>query len=438
MRFLPFTAFLLIAPAFAQIGEYMGPSVLSRGVGGGVAPVGGISFRPFINLSGMYNSMLLGTELGPDGKLENGRGAFGGEAAVGIYGYKGWKRTVVGLNYRGDYRRYERRSTYDGSNQFLTFGVTHQPTKHISITLREGAGTYTRNFSYLGTFGFYDPTFAQVPQDEMLDNRTTYLTTMADLTYIKSPRLSFNFGGTGFVVRRQKSSLYGVVGGTARADAVYRLSRRTTAGVDYFYTHFGYNKAFGTGDMHSVGVNYSIDVTRWWGLRFRVGGIRMETLALSTVAIDPVVAAILGRSTGIAAFYALYMQPSYSGQIERRLRHGSATAGFNHGATPGNGVYLTSRQSSATAGYTYTGMRRWSLSSAFTYSDMRSIGQDIGRYRRVSGGFGVTRSITRRNLFLTARSDAYHTVAGSTFLRNYYTATAGLAFSPGDVPLRLW
>jgi hypothetical protein len=96
-----------------------------------------------------------------------------------LYGYKGWKRTTLGINYRGDYRRYERRSPYDSSNQFFVFGLTHQPSKHLSITLREGAGTYTRNFSYLGTFGFYDPTFAQVPQDELLDTRSTCMTTMS-------------------------------------------------------------------------------------------------------------------------------------------------------------------------------------------------------------------------------------------------------------------
>jgi hypothetical protein len=69
---------------------------------------------------------------------------------------------------------------------------------------------------------------------------------------------------------------------------------------------------------------------------------------------------------------------------------------------------------------------------------MQSIGQDIGTYRSAGGGFGSTRSITRRNLYLTARADARHTIAGAAFLQNYYTAMLGFAYSPGDVPLRLW
>jgi hypothetical protein len=427
---------LLALPAFAQLGDYMGPSVLSRGAAASAAPWDSLTFRPYININAMYNSNL--ATAGPAGGAGESSGGFGGEGALGLYGYKGTERTVVGLNYRGDYRRYDRQSAYDGSNQFLTFGVSHQPGRHVTITARAGAGTYTRQFSYLGTFGFYDPSFAEIPQDELLDNRTTYLTTMADVTYRKSARLSFNIGGTGFVIRRQKSSLYGVVGGTARADTTYRLTRRQTVAVDYLYTHFGYDKAFGSGDLQSVGANYSVAVARRTELRFRAGALRVETLALAKVALDPDIAAILGRAYGVAAFHALYTQPSYSGQIVQRFRHGSLAGGYSHGAMPGNGIYLTSRQNAATASYSYTGMRRWSLISRFSYTDMNSVGQDIGAYRRLSGGGGATRSIARTNLYLTARADVQRTVAGEAFSRNYVTATVGLAFAPGDVPLRLW
>ena len=56
----------------------------------------------------------------------------GGEAAVGLYGYHGWKHTVLGVNYRGDYRRYNRKTGYDGTTQLLTFGLTHRATKRWS------------------------------------------------------------------------------------------------------------------------------------------------------------------------------------------------------------------------------------------------------------------------------------------------------------------
>jgi hypothetical protein len=437
LRYLPLAAALAVAPALAQIGEYAGPSILSRGGGGGVAPVSAIAIRPYINLSGIYTSGLLTGGVRPDGTVDS-ENAYGAEAAVGLYGYRGWKRTVLGVNYRGDYRRYSKRSPYDGTNQFFTLGLTHNPSKHLSITLREGAGTFTQNFAYGGTFGFYDPAFAHIPQDELVDSRTNYATTMADVTYLKSARLSFNFGATGFVVRRQRSSLYSVVGATARTDAAYRLSRRSTVAVDYFFTHYGYSRAFGTGDIHSVAADYSVQLTRWWQAGFRAGVMGVESLYLGVVNVDPLVSAITGQTHGVRAAYNRVIQPTYSAQLTRQLRRATAAISYTHGANPGNGVYLASRQNSASASFTYTGMRRWSLFSSFTYSDMQSLGQQIGRYESVGGSFGATRSISQRNLYLTARADVRRTLVEQGFSKTYSSFSVGLAYSPGDIPLRLW
>ena len=57
----------------------------------------------------------------------------------------------------------------------------------MELTFREAAGTFTQNTGYGGTFGFFDPTFAQIPHNELLDSRTDYLSTMADATYLTTP-----------------------------------------------------------------------------------------------------------------------------------------------------------------------------------------------------------------------------------------------------------
>jgi hypothetical protein len=69
---------------------------------------------------------------------------------------------------------------------------------------------------------------------------------------------------------------------------------------------------------------------------------------------------------------------------------------------------------------------------------MKSVGQDLGRYRTGSVGLGAARSIASRNLFFTARADARRYLAGQAFRRTSYHVTIGIAYSPGDVPLRLW
>jgi hypothetical protein len=69
---------------------------------------------------------------------------------------------------------------------------------------------------------------------------------------------------------------------------------------------------------------------------------------------------------------------------------------------------------------------------------MRGIGQNIGGYQTVSAGVGASRSLTSRNIFMTLRFDERRYIAGSSFRRNSYNASVGIAYSPGDLPLRLW
>ncbi len=434
LRILP--GLFLAGFLFAQTEEYAGPSVLSRGGGGGVTPAGAIAFRPYFNLSAIYDDGMSALT-DSSGRLR-ANGLAGGEAAAGVYGYHGWKHTVLGLNYRADYRRYTQKMAYAGLSQLLSFGVTHRASKRLEVTFREAAGTFTQNTGYGGTFGFFDPTFAQIPHNELLDSRTDYMSTMADATYLMSRRLSLNFGGTGFVVRRRVSSFYGVTGTSARGDIAYRLTRRSTIAGDYFFSHFGFNKAFGAGDIHSVAADYSVRLSRSWELGLRAGAIRVEMLSMGVVDIDPVVAAIIGRSTASRAFYRLEWAPTYAAQLQRYFQRAGLHMSYSNGVTPGNGVYLASRQNTASAILSYTGMRYWSFNGGGYYSDMRSIGQDIGRYRTGSVGLGAARSIASRNLFFTARLDARRYLAGLTFRRTSYHAAVGIAYSPGDVPLRLW
>jgi hypothetical protein len=401
-----------------------------------VTPTGAIAFRPYFNVSAMYDGgMAASTDA--SGRLR-GSDLVGGEAAAGVYGYHGWKNTVLGLNYRGDYRRYNRKTGYDGTTQLLTFGLTHRATKRLEVTFREAAGTFTQNTGYGGTFGFFDPTFAQIPHNELLDSRTDYLSTMADATYLLSRRLSVNIGGTGFLVRRRVSSFYGVTGSSARADVAYRLTRRSAIAGDYFFSHFGFNKAFGAADIHSAAADYSIRLSRRWELGLRAGVIRVEMLSMGVVAIDPVVAAIIGRASAFRAFYRREFGPTYAAQVQRFFRRAAFHAGYSNGVTPGNGIYMASRQNTANVGISYAGMRYWSFNASGYYSDMRGIGQDIGQYRTGSAGLGAARSIASRNLYFTARVDARRYLAGDSFRRNSYHAAVGIAYSPGDVPLRLW
>ncbi len=420
-------------PLLAQIGEYAGPAVLSRG-GGGVTPAAPISFRPYLNVSAVYSD-------GMGATLSNGvlkkTDIAGGEAAFGVYGFRGWKRTILGVNYRGSCRQYNRDVSYDGTNQLLVIGLSHQVNRKVAISVREGAGTFTQNVGSLGTFGFYDPTFAQIPHDELLDSRASYMTTMADVTYTRTPRLSFNVGGTQFLVRRRISSFYGVTGASARGDLAYRWTRRSTIAVDYFFTHYSYTKAFGSADTHSAAVDYSYSPSRMWEIGVRMGMLHLETQRTAVVEnTDPIIIELFGRRAYRVAA-RVETNPTYAAQVSRHFRLATLSARYDHGVSPGNGVYLASSQSTASLWYTYNGVRRWSLTAQSHYSDMNGIGQDIGNYRNGSAGVGAARSIGS-NVFFTARYDLRRYLSGETFRRTASYVSVGFAYSPGDVPLRLW
>src|SRR6516225_8745607 len=143
-----------------------------------------IDFRPFIEVAGVYDTGLTGVIVNDQGQLGN-TDAAGVEISGGISGTHSWRHTLLGLDYRGSYRHYDRQTFYDGSDQSLLLGVTQQLSRHTTLSLREGAGMFTRDFGIVGlpqTVPF-DPATSFVPTTDFFDNRTVYLSTQADLAY---------------------------------------------------------------------------------------------------------------------------------------------------------------------------------------------------------------------------------------------------------------
>src|ERR1035438_3080785 len=219
------------SPASSDEG-YSGPAILSRGETPG-AQTAPIAFRPYIGLSGIYDTGLVPVSVTSTGGIPSSD-LYGVELNLGAYTYHVWKHTTLGLDYRGDFRLYS--TTYwDGTDQFLSLILTHRPTKRVTFTLRNQAGIYSlSSYSLSSPLGAVDPNYLQLPQNEI-----------------------YNIGGDGTLVRRQSTALYGMTGAVARGDLEYRLSRHSTLGADYRFTYFDYTRGFGNTDIQSVGFNYS-------------------------------------------------------------------------------------------------------------------------------------------------------------------------------------
>lgn len=417
--------------------EYGGPAILSRGETPAASLVAPIAFRPYVGIAGIYDTGLVPVGVTSTGGIPT-TDMYGLELNLGAYTYHVWKHTTLALDYRGNFRHYS--TTYwDGTDQFLSLILTHQPTKRVTFTLREQGGVYSRNYFLSSTLGALDPNYLQLPQNDIYDNRVIFAGVSADLTYRLSHRLSFNIGGEGSLVRRRSTALYGMAGAVAHADLEYRISRHSTLGVDYRYSYFDYTRGFGNSNIHSVGFNYSTQLSRHVQLSARIGGARVESQSLTVVTLDPAIAALLGESVGIQAAYRLNYAPDMQVRLTDTLRRSQFTVAYSNEVIPGNGVYLTSRNNSGSAYYSYTGVRHWNFGVNGTYGRMTALVQTIGAYTAYGAGSGITRDLGR-GLHAVLRLDARHYDVASALPFNHteYRASLGVAFSPGDLPLALW
>jgi hypothetical protein len=161
----------------------------------------------------------------------------------------------------------------------------------------------------------------------------------------------------------------------------------------------------------------------------------VEVQGLQQVAVSPEIAALLGVSMTQQTFYQKSIFPQWDGSLTRQFHRASLSFDYANGATPGNGVYLTSRQTTATANFSYTASRKWSLSASGGYARLEGIGQGLQPFSQVTGSAGASYSITRP-IQACVRYDARHQeIINGFYLQDSFRATIGLSFSPSDVPL---
>jgi hypothetical protein len=429
----------LAVPAFAQ---YAGPAILSRGEAPTAMAADQIDFRPYLTITGVYDTGLAGVSVNAQGEIGNQSG-YGLQFAGGISGVHSWKHTKVGLDYHGDVNHYFKTTYYDNTDQSLLLGITHQFTRHVTLVMNEGAGIFSLNYGALGLPASvpFDPAALSIPVTDFFDNRTVYASTQANLIYQRTARLSFSFGGGGYLNRRRSTALYGVTAANARADVEYRLSRSTTIGAMYSYNHYSFTRILSDADMHGAAGTFARRLTRTLELTAYGGFYRLETEGVQDVSIDPAIAALLGiSSTQLSVNYSVRYVPNASGRLSETFKKGVAYVAGGRTVTPGNGLFLTSVITNVTAGYTYTGIRRWSFNVTGARNWGSSVGNIInGDYRDTTGGVSISRDLTK----------AVHFVAGGTvhqygsndfaqYNRRVYEVRIGLQFAPGEVPLRIF
>jgi len=436
---------VLLAVAFAvtaaaQDPEYTyepGPSILSRGTGALIEGGGDLmQIRPYVSLSAVYDTALTPFSVDASGRIPEFKD-YGGEAGFGLVGYRRFQRIVLGIDYRGSIRKYSRLSGYDGSDHAMSVGLTYRLSPRTSFTLRQAAGTYSRNFGFTSGYEFFDPSFGGVPANELFNSRIYYLSPMGDLTFSPSPRLSFNIGASGSYVRRQ-AGLGSSRGWSARGDVSYRVGRRVAIGFDYNFRHYEFSNSLGASDLHSAAFDVSFLMGRHWELSVRAGAARAETSGFRRIGLDPILAAIFGQDFVFLPFYAKQYVPSAEARLSRVFRRSVLSFSYSTGADPGNGVYLMSRSQHGSAGYSYTARRNLNLGISADYTAYSSFSTDLGKYASYSSGGGVTYRLVKWLHWTADYRVRRYDIGSGLFRRLDQRVSAGLALSPGELPLPLW
>lgn len=442
LKLIP-AAIIAVAPLAAQIGSagiggFGGPSILGRGTAAGGGRGGEAGMRFYAGVNANYDTGLTGFALDQNGKVQNS-GSQGLEGVAGVYGSKRSRRMLISLNYQGGYRHYRNISGFNGTDQNLSLSVSRQITSRRAIGVGANVGTTNRAFGLNNISGFIDPNLIGfgAPTAEIFDNRIYYGSGSANYIWQKSSRSSMSMGGNVFITRRSGRVLFGANGLSASADYAYRLSRNQALSVSYNYMFFNFTRGFGDAHGHGVNAGYSVRVGRKYDFGIRAGGIRLESLFLQRVAVDPVIAAIVGvRETQTVAHQVRYLptaSASLSGPLTRRSTV-SVSAGLF--VVPGNGVITTAKNWNAGAGYGYTGIRRLGIGASFYYNKMTGLVGNTQSFSSINGAGSLSTRVSG-DIFVSFNGGMRSFLEGSTtnFQRRSYFASLGLFWSPGELPL---
>jgi hypothetical protein len=428
----------IAAPLFAQYG---GPAILSRGEAPSAMTGPQLTFRPFVEVNGVYSTGLSGVTVDESGNIANRNGA-GVNVTGGISGSHSWRHTSLGMSVRGGYSTYFNHSSYNSTDLSMNLGVHHQVSRHILFSWDNSMGIFNRDAGLLGSISPavpFDPNQTYLPTTDFFNNRTVFYSSQLGMVIQRSARLSFNFGAGVFETNRSSQALYGVLGENATADVQYRLGKRATIGAAYNYAHYGFSRIASNTNGQSGAATFAYQISHWWEFSGSFGFTRVETKFIQSVPVDPAIAAIIGISQSSQVVYSVRYIPSVSARLSRTFHKGVLFFSGGYGMTPGNGLFLTSESLTAAAGYTYTGLRRWSFGAIGNYMDSHSIGNVYGSYGGETASVHASRQLFH-TMHVVAGVNAHRYSSGNfaKYNQTVYGATLGLGWSPGDVPLRIW
>jgi hypothetical protein len=450
--------FLTAATLTAQSpgsGSYAGPSVLSRWSRMGTPAANrGPMVKAYLTTSYSYLDGLIGpiTDFNnpfltnpetapaqavriPDSGVHN---AFVGG---GLNVNRVDSRSALTLGYQASYAKVfsSTSDAYKGFNQDLNLNYERQLTRRWGFYTGHSAGTQTTILSLARPTqqrNFFDQSYSAA--NEALDARLNFFNSGAGAYFQANQRLSFSMDGGYFAVTRTSRALASSRGERAQGELSYRLSRNQSIGAVYSFSHFYYPRGFGETYTHSVMLAMTRMLNRRWTLQLAVGPYRTESERLTSIKVDPFIAALTGQTSAIAVFHGVNNGIGASVSLGTNFRRHSFHASYRRGVDPGNGITLTSVNDYAQGAWGYQGGRNWSLGGSVFMSRLNPLLEAAGGAAnfRSNGGF-MNFSYRLTNLMHLTSSFGLHSIYYDLIDVNQIrrSLTVGLAFSPGEFSL---
>jgi hypothetical protein len=407
---------------------YGGPSLLGRDFSSSLG-LPQINLTPFVEISGVYDSGLYGVVINSQGGGKSPAG-FGTQYSLGLTGAHSWRYSQLTFAYSGSTNRYFVANASSSSSQALTLRYIRMFSRRTKLSVNEAASAFTRSFT--------EPTISSsyVPALDVYGNRTSSFSTQIALVHQRSARLSFSVSGNGGLTHQASTVVYDIGSVGAMADAQYRLSMRSTAGVSYSFSHYIYPGSFSSTEYHSVNGNFALALSRRTEFSFSAGFLRSQSRYLQIIPLAPLFAYLTGSSTAAVIHRQVAQRPSGSGRFTRSFSKSSVSFSGGYTVVPGNGLFLATIATTFSGGFSYTGLRRWGLNAGGSYSEGKSIGTSLGQYGTYGASVSASRPIGRlTHAVVSFSTTKYNSASVSYYNRLIYQVRIGLGFSPGNLPL---
>ncbi len=360
-------------------------------------------------------------------------GAWGYDIGGGVTGYHQFETGTLSLSYRGDYRSYGGANS-SGTDQSLAFSYTQRLNQRWSMSVNASGGIYLFGANYY-SYGNEGPT---TPITNPLSTETRFLQSGLSVTYQQSRRLAYTVSGNFFLTRYNYSQAFGSTGGSGTVSANYRLDRRNNVGATYSHTAFYYQQNAGSAQIDTVFVTYSHVFSNRTTLDLS-GGVS-RTHAQGTIT-EPVTVVVAGQTlSGFVggAYNQIAYVPSFQGTLARNWRRFEFSVSAGQTVSPGNGVYLTSKDAFV-SGSVSRSWRRSNFSAGGGFFHIISLANTVsGSYTSgsfaASYGYNIVRYLSAHVAYSYYRNGSFGTFTSNNDSR----FTIGLSVSSKSVPLTLF